>query len=59
MQSTGGLTREQRRHYHDDGFVRLPGFAPPEVCERMLDRVVEIARGPAPTTATSRSSITT
>ena len=59
MQSTGGLTREQRRHYHDDGFVRLPGFARPEVCERMLDWVAEIARGPAPTTATSRSSITT
>lgn len=47
MQSTGGLTREQRGRYHDDGFVRLPGFAPREVCQRMLDRVIEIARAHA------------
>jgi hypothetical protein len=47
MQSTGGLTREQRGRYHDDGFVRLPGCAPPEVCERMLDRVIEIGRAHA------------
>jgi hypothetical protein len=40
MQTTGGLTREQRGRYHDAGFVRLPGFAPPELGERMLDRVV-------------------
>jgi hypothetical protein len=47
MQSTGGLTREQRGRYHDDGFVRLPGFASREVCERMLERVIEIARAHA------------
>jgi hypothetical protein len=47
MQTIGGLTREQRGRYHDAGFVRLPGFAPPKVCERMLDRVVEIARAHA------------
>lgn len=47
MQSTGGLTREQRGRYHDDGFVRLPGFAPREVCQRMLERVIEIARAHA------------
>ncbi|MGH9235791.1 MAG: phytanoyl-CoA dioxygenase family protein, partial [Acidimicrobiales bacterium] len=47
MQSTAGLTREQRGRYHDDGFVRLPGFASREVCERMLERVIEIARAHA------------
>jgi hypothetical protein len=47
MQSTGGLTRQQRGRYHDDGFVRLPGFASREVCERMLERVIEIARAHA------------
>jgi hypothetical protein len=47
VQSTGGLTRRQRSQHHDDGFVCLPGFARPEVCRRILDRVVEIARAHA------------
>src|SRR5262245_32674584 len=29
--------------YRRDGFVKLPGFADPRVCEAMLARVVEIA----------------
>jgi phytanoyl-CoA hydroxylase len=41
---TEGLTREQRAQYDEQGFVRLRGFTGPEVCERMLERVVALAR---------------
>jgi ectoine hydroxylase-related dioxygenase (phytanoyl-CoA dioxygenase family) len=30
--------------FERDGFVRLPSFAPPETCDRMLARVIEISR---------------
>ena len=30
--------------FERDGFVRLPGFAPQATCDRMLERVIEIAR---------------
>ncbi len=38
------MFRVDHRAFERDGFVRLEGFASPEVCERMLARVVEIAR---------------
>jgi phytanoyl-CoA hydroxylase len=44
MQQTDGLSADQRARYDEHGFVRLPGFADPAVCERMLGRVVEVAR---------------
>jgi ectoine hydroxylase-related dioxygenase (phytanoyl-CoA dioxygenase family) len=44
---TEGLTREQRAQYDEQGFVRLRGFTGPEVCERMLERVVALARAHA------------
>jgi ectoine hydroxylase-related dioxygenase (phytanoyl-CoA dioxygenase family) len=44
---TEGLTREQRAQYDEQGFVRLRGFIGPEVCERMLERVVALARAHA------------
>jgi ectoine hydroxylase-related dioxygenase (phytanoyl-CoA dioxygenase family) len=44
---TEGLTREQRAQYDEQGFVRLRGFIGPEVCERMLERVVTLARAHA------------
>src|SRR5262245_24562555 len=47
MTTTAVLTHAQRAAYDDVGFVRLPGFAPPELCEAMLDRVVDIARAHA------------
>src|SRR6187551_2262916 len=47
MQATGGLTHEQRAQYDEVGFVRLNGFAPDDVCRRMLDRVVELAHAHA------------
>jgi phytanoyl-CoA hydroxylase len=47
MQATGGLTQAQRAQYAEDGFVRLDGFATEDVCHRMLDRVVELARAHA------------
>jgi hypothetical protein len=47
MQATTGLTDEQRASYAQDGFVRLPGFAEPEVGQAMLDRVIELAHAHA------------
>jgi hypothetical protein len=47
MQATTGLTDEQRAGYEQDGFVRLPGFAAPELCQAMLQRVVELAHAHA------------
>ena len=44
---TEGLTREQRAQYDEQGFVRLRGFTGPEVCDRMLERVVALARAHA------------
>jgi phytanoyl-CoA hydroxylase len=41
------LTSEQRDQYRTQGFVRLPGFAERDVCERMLSRVVELAHAHA------------
>ena len=47
MQDTEGLTREQRSQYDEHGFVRLPGFADRDLCERMLDRVIALAHAHA------------
>jgi ectoine hydroxylase-related dioxygenase (phytanoyl-CoA dioxygenase family) len=47
MQATEGLTHEQRAQYDEVGYVRLDGFAPDDVCRRMLDRVVELAHAHA------------
>jgi phytanoyl-CoA hydroxylase len=44
MQTTEGLTSSQRARYDADGFVRLPGFADQDLCTRMHERVVELAR---------------
>ncbi len=44
---TEGLTREQRAQYDEQGFVRLRGFTGLEVCDRMLERVVALARAHA------------
>jgi phytanoyl-CoA hydroxylase len=44
---TEGLTREERAEYDERGFVRLRGFTGPGVCERMLERVVGLARAHA------------
>jgi ectoine hydroxylase-related dioxygenase (phytanoyl-CoA dioxygenase family) len=44
VQTTEGLTLEQRAHYDEIGFIVLRGFADQTVCDRMLERVVEIAR---------------
>ena len=44
VQTTEGLTLEQRAHYDEIGFIVLRGFAQRDVCDRMLERVVEIAR---------------
>ena len=44
VQTTEGLTLEQRAHYDEIGFIVLRGFAERDVCDRMLERVVEIAR---------------
>lgn len=43
MQGTRGLTREQRAHYEEQGFLRLPGFASADVCDQMIARVIELA----------------
>jgi phytanoyl-CoA hydroxylase len=47
METTERLTRHQRAQYEELGFVRLPAFAQPELCQRMVDRVVEIAHAHA------------
>jgi ectoine hydroxylase-related dioxygenase (phytanoyl-CoA dioxygenase family) len=47
VQRTDGLTRAQREQYDDAGYVVLRGFATPELCTTMLDRVIEIARAQA------------
>jgi phytanoyl-CoA hydroxylase len=47
MRTIEGLTAAERAHYDEHGYVKLPGFAGPDVCERMLDRVVEITRAHA------------
>lgn len=47
MRMIEGLTAAQRAHYDEHGYVTLPAFAGPDVCERMLDRVVEITRARA------------
>jgi ectoine hydroxylase-related dioxygenase (phytanoyl-CoA dioxygenase family) len=41
------LTPEQRARYDEQGFVRLAGFADADLCDRMLDRVVALARAHA------------
>jgi len=45
--SADQLTPDQRAQYHESGFVRLAGFADLDVCERMLARVVALARAHA------------
>ncbi|MGH9212098.1 MAG: phytanoyl-CoA dioxygenase family protein [Acidimicrobiales bacterium] len=47
MRTIDELSSEQRACYHEQGFVRLPGFAEPALCQRMLDRVIQIARAHA------------
>ena len=47
METTERLTRRQRAQYDDLGFVRIPGFADPELCRRMVDRVIEVAHAHA------------
>jgi hypothetical protein len=47
MRTTGALTREQKAQYDELGFARLNGFVEPDLCRRMLDRVVDIARAKA------------
>lgn len=41
------LTERQRAEYDDLGFVRVNGFAKPDVCAAMLDRVIAVARAHA------------
>ena len=36
------MRQEQRENFAEHGFVRLPGFVDVEVCQHMLDRVIEI-----------------
>ncbi|HEY1830939.1 MAG TPA: phytanoyl-CoA dioxygenase family protein [Acidimicrobiales bacterium] len=38
------VTAEQRRSWDERGFFRIAGFAPIEVCDAMIARVVELAR---------------
>jgi len=40
----GRLDQGLRASWQRDGFFRVPGFAPPDVTQRMLGRAVEIAR---------------
>jgi phytanoyl-CoA hydroxylase len=47
MRTIEGLTVAERAHYDEHGYVKLPAFAGPEVCERMFGRVVEITRARA------------
>ena len=42
--TTSLLTDEQRRSWNERGFFRIDGFADAELCTRMFDEVVEIAR---------------
>ena len=42
---TDPFTADERRSWHDDGYVLRRGFGRPEVCEAMLARAVEVARG--------------
>jgi phytanoyl-CoA hydroxylase len=42
-----GLSEVEQQQFADDGFVRLPGFAPPDVCDQMLAEVIAIARAQA------------
>jgi phytanoyl-CoA hydroxylase len=42
--TASALEPEQRRSWDERGYVLVPGFAGPDVCESMLDRVVEITR---------------
>ena len=41
------LTEAERAAYEEQGFVRLPGFADRDVCDRMLERVVAITHSHA------------
>ena len=41
------LTDAQLAEYADVGFVRINGFSPPEVCDAMLSRVVDVSRAHA------------
>jgi phytanoyl-CoA hydroxylase len=40
------VTPEQRASWADNGFFRIPAFAPPETCAAMLERVTAIVRDP-------------
>ena len=40
------VTPEQRASWTDNGFFRIPAFAPPETCAAMLERVTAIVRDP-------------
>lgn len=40
------LSGEQRASWSDNGFFRIPHFAPAETCRAMLDRVIDLARHP-------------
>ena len=41
---SGPLNAEQRQSWERDGFVILPGFAPPETLAAMRSRIVELVR---------------
>jgi ectoine hydroxylase-related dioxygenase (phytanoyl-CoA dioxygenase family) len=43
---SGVLTDEQRASWRDRGFFRIPGFAPLETCQAMLERVTRVVREP-------------
>ena len=52
------LTPEQMRQWREQGFVRLPAFAPRAVCDAMLARAVEHARAAAAGRATGETLVT-
>jgi hypothetical protein len=57
MPTAHGLTTDEKAHYDEHGYVRLDGFAGPDLCRRMLDRVVEVTRARADGTATPGSAV--
>lgn len=57
MPTAHGLTTDEKAHYDEHGYVRLDRFADPDLCRRMLDRVVEVTRARADGTATPGSAV--
>lgn len=47
MRTARRLTDEERATYAEQGFVRIEGFADADLCERMLQRVVDITHAHA------------